>query len=267
MEFHLTKKQAKQAGEWLAPAPEGTVICYEEPLHFRLLPKLMQALQSTKWPYQFHGYYYRLRTNHGLVQEEVPASEYYKIAYRSMQQKYHAAALALESIEVLTKSLTQAYPDLRGTVARTNQPKLRFSHELYTLRSAFASLLFLQRSLLDEFSSLVQFLTGPRAQQFGSFADVMTKCKGENPPDAIPLVLQVHLRDNSEWFWRMRDIRDYIAHHGFVNFNLVESQEGELRFFIHHRFDMLELAREFMSGLDAMLAEIDDAFAKRIAGA
>ena len=267
MEFNLTKKQVKRTGQWLMPPPEGKTICYEEPLHHQLLPKLMQAIQATDWPRQFHGYYYQLKTNHGLVHEEVPASEYYKIAHRAMQQKYHAAVLTLESIEALTSSLAETYPQRRGHVHTTSQPKLCFTHELYALRRDFASLLFLQRSLLDEFASLVQFLPGPRSRQFSSFADLMTKCIGDNPPMEIPTDLQVHMRDNSGWFWRMRDIRDYIAHHRFVHVHLVESPEGGLRFFIHHRLDMLELSREFMAGLNAMLASIDNAFARRVAGA
>lgn len=267
MEFNLTKKQVKRTGQWLMPPPEGKTICYEEPLHHQLLPKLMRALQETKWPQQFHGYYYQLKTNHGLVREEVPASEYYKIAHRAMQQKFHAATLTLESIEDLTSSLAETYPERREEIGSTNQPKLCFTHELYALRRDFASLLFLQRSLLDEFSSLMQFLSGPKSRQFSSFADLMTKCRGDNPPTEIPAELQIHMRDHSDWFWRMRDIRDYIAHHGFVHFHLVESPEGGLRFFIHHRLDMLELAREFMSGLNSMLAEIDTAFAKRVTSA
>jgi len=264
MEFNLTKKQIQRTGQWLTPPPDGNTICYEEPLHHAILPGLMQALNDTKWPYQFHGYFYQLKTNYGLIQEEVPASEYYKIAHRAMLQKYHAATLTLQFIESLISDLAKKYPEVRKTIGKTNQPKLNFNLELYNLRSSFASLLFLQRSLLDEFSSLVQFLSGPKSKQFSSFADLMSKCKGSNPPNEVPPELQVHMRDHSNWFWRMRDIRDYIAHHGFVHFHLVESSNGELRFYIHHRLDMLELAQEFMVGLNDMLAKIDFAYTKRI---
>src|SRR3546814_1752978 len=36
----------------------------------------------------------------------------------------------------------------------------------------------------------------------------------DNPLGEIPTELQLHMKDRSAWFWRMRDIRDYIAHHG-----------------------------------------------------
>lgn len=264
MEFHLTKKQVVRSGQWLLPAPDGETICYEEPLHHEFLPELMRALQETKWPFQFHGYFYRLSTNHGLIQEEVPASEHYKFAWRAMSQKYHGAVLALQSLQSLAGQIARQYPDRRETIGERNQPKLTFSSELYRLRSDFASLLFLIRSLLDEFASLVQFLSGPKARQFSSFADVVTKCKGDVPPPEVPVGLQRHLRESAEWFWRMRDVRDYLAHRGFVHFHLVESPSRELRFYIHHRLDMLELAREFMDGLNVLLAEIDLAYSKRV---
>lgn len=233
MQFHLTKKQNVRKGQWLLPPVEGRTICYEEPLYHQLLPRLMQALQETKWSYQFHGYYYRLTTNKGLIEDEVPASEYYKLAWRSMSQKYHGAALALQSIESIAADLALSYPARRQIVNRTNQPKISFSLELYTLRTSFASLLFLIRSLLDEFASLAQFLTAPNARQFGSFADIVTKCERHEAGvlTEIPKELRSHLAESAEWFWRMRDIRDYIAHHGFVHFNLVESPSGTLCFY------------------------------------
>lgn len=264
MEFHLTKKQAIRKGQWLLPPPAGETICYEEPLHHDFLPRLMRALQETEWPFQFHGHYYRLTTKHGLIQDEVPASEYYKIAWRAMSQKYHGAALAFQSLESLVGQLAKEYPDRRQTIGERNQPKLTFTLELYRLRSDFASLLFLVRSLLDEFSTLAQFLSGPKAQQFRSFADIVAKCKGDKPPPEVPADLQHYLRENSEWFWRLRDVRDYLAHHGFVHFHLVESPSRELRFYIYHRLDMLELAREFMGGLNMLLAQIDVAYSKRV---
>lgn len=266
MEFHLTKKQIVLDGQWLLPAPDGETICYEEPLHHNLLPELMLALQETSWPRQFHGYYYRLKTNNGLIQEQVPASEHYKIAWRAMSQKYHGASLALQSLELVVSQVSRAYPTRRETIGERRQPKLTFSLELYNLRSAFASLLFLIRSLLDEFASLIQFLSGSNARQFSSFADVVTKCKGSAPPHEVPIELQIYLRDSAEWFWRMRDIRDYLAHHGFVDFHLIEAPSRELRFYIYQRLDMLELAREFMDGLNVLLASIDSAYSKRIRG-
>src|SRR3546814_8184189 len=53
----------------------------------------------------------------------------------------------------------------------------------------------------------------------------------DNPLGEIPTELQLHMKDRTAWFWRMRDIRDYIAHHGFVHFHLVESPAGTLQFF------------------------------------
>lgn len=264
MRFNLTKKQVERKGQWLLPPPDGETICYEEPLHHDLFPRLMRALEVTGWPFQFHGYYYQLSTNRGLIHEEIPASEYYKFAWRSMSQKYHGAVLAFQALELLAEQLAREYPMRRDTRGEMRQPNLTFSLELYNLRSSFASLLFLIRSLLDEFASLVQFLSGPKARQFSSFADIATKCEGGIALAEVPAKLQRHLREDSEWFWRMRDVRDYLAHHGFVHFHLVESPTHELRFYVHHRLDMIELAREFIDGFNMLLDQIDGAYAERI---
>ncbi|WP_243285850.1 hypothetical protein [Geothrix terrae] len=197
----------------------------------------------------------------------MPASEHYKIAWRSMSQKYHGAELALQSVESLAANLMREYPNRRETIGERNQPKLSFSLELYNLRSNFASFLFLIRSLLDEFAALVQFLTAPNAQQFKSFADIVKKCRNSTTPSEIPAELHTYIREHSEWFLRMRDVRDYHAHHGFIHLHLVESPSRELKFYIHNRLDMLELVREFKLGFDMLLANIDSAFAKRIRSA
>jgi hypothetical protein len=264
LEFHLTRKQSERAGQWLLPEPEGKTVCYEEPLAVHILPSMMRALQETEWPYQFHGFHYRLRTNSKLIEESVPASEHYKISWMAMSQKYHGTLLAMESLESNVRELCRTYLAKRSHIGDQNQPKLVFTHELYRLRTDFATLLFLIRSNLDQFASLIQFLSGPKARQFSSFADVMTKTAGSSPPPEIPNVLHEHLNHRCHWFWRMRDVRDYIAHHGFVSLHLVESPDQRLRFLIHHRLDLMDLAREFMQGYQLLLALIDHAFAARI---
>lgn len=267
MEFHLTRKQTERAGQWLIPPPVGETICYEEPLHHELLPQLMKTLQSTEWPHRFHGHFYRLRTNSQLIEEFVPASEHYKISLMAMSQKYHGAQLALNSVESIIRDLSESYLSKRTTVGERNQPKLVFSTELYRLRADYSSLLFLIRSMLDQFASLIQFLSGPTAKQFGSFADVMKKAKAGNPLAELPPKLRDYLNTNCEWFWKMRDVRDYIAHHGFVRLHLVEFQSAAIKFYIHDRLDLLEMAQEFMREFQSLLDIIDIYYSERILNA
>lgn len=225
---------------------------------------MMRALQETKWSHQFHGFHYRLRTNSKLIEEYVPASEHYKISWTAMSQKHQGALLALESLETNVRELSETYLARRTFIGEWSQPKLVFNQELYRLRTDFATLLFLIRSNLDQFAALVQFLSGPKAQQFSSFADIMKKAVGANPPSEIPSALLGHLKGHCGWFLRMRDVRDYIAHHGFVSLHLVQSSSKELKFFVHQRLDLLELARDFMQGYQLLLVSIDQAFADRI---
>lgn len=267
MEFHLTKKHSDRQGQWLLPIPEGQTICYEEPLHTHILQLTMCALQESQWAQQFHGFHYRLITNSKLIEEFVPASEYYKISWMAMSEKYHSALITMQSLETNAKELSQTYGTRRTFTGINNQPKLTFTDELYRLRTDFAALLFLIRSSLDQFAALIQFLSGPKAHQFSSFADVMKKVTGNKPAPEIPEQLRIYLNNSCAWFWRMRDIRDYIAHHGFVSLHLVQSPPNELKFFIHHRLDMLDLAREFMNGFQLLLDSIDCSFADHIRSA
>lgn len=264
MEFHLTQKQSVRVGQWTLPQPEGELICYEESPHYRFLPRLLSALEQSKWPLQFHGYFYRLRTNAELIEEFVPASEHYKISWRAMSQKFHGALQTLSSVESIIQELQDSYPLRRTTVGEHNQPMLIFSNELYRLRTDFSTLLFLIRSILDQFASLIQFLSGPKSSQFKSFADIMKKCKRSDVCPEIPPKLHTYLRANGDWFFRMRDVRDYIAHHGFVSLTLMQSPSGNLKFYIHDRIEMLEMAREFMREFRLLLEALDENYSQRI---
>ena len=264
MEFYLTKNPRQRSADVAIVLPEGQTVCYEEPIHSELLPKLLRAIDGSDWPVQFHGHYYCVRARRGLIHDEVPASEYYKFAWRSMSQKYHGAALALRSLEALAAEITRRYPVERSMIGPTSQPKFVFSTELYSLRMTFATEIFLIRALLDELASLVQFLSGPKSRQYRSFADIAQKCGSQSPPAEVPPDLQRFICDDIPWFWRMRDVRDYFAHQGFVQIRVVEHPPLVLRFFFHHHLDVLELAREFMLGLGTLLDNVDTAFALRI---
>lgn len=227
----------------------------------------MNALENTKWPFQFHGYFYRLCTNGKFIEEVVPATEYYKICYRAMSQKCHGVLLALQYVEETTGNLSRSYLARRTTTGAQSQPKLIFTTELYKVRTDFSTLLFLIRSTLDQFASLIQFLSGPKSKPFSSFADVMKecrKCSTANPPPEFPVELFNYLKSCCDWFWRMRDIRDYIAHHGFVSLHLVQSPSNELKFYVHERYDILELAREYTREFQLLLEMIDVRYSKRI---
>ncbi len=267
MEFQLTKRYEEPKGQWSLPVPVGTTICYEEPLRHQLFPQLMAALAETGWPFQFHGYFYQLRTKSNTIEEIVPASEYYKICYMAMSQTYHGALGNLESIDRIVSSLNSSYLQRRKTVLNSTQPKLVFTTELYQLRTEFSSLLFLIRSLLDQFASLIQFLSGPKARMFKSFADLMKKAALDTPPPELDHPLCAFLISNGSWFWQMRDVRDYIAHHGFVHLHLVETTNDELHIYFEQRLDLHALSLEFMGNLKRLLVFLDVHYAKRIKAA
>lgn len=264
MEFNLTKNPKAPRGQYLLDVPSGVTIAYEEPLKNDLFPALKRALSQTNWPMQFNGLYYRLRSNGGFLEECVPAPEYYKLSMRAMSQKYHSFLCNGRNLETLIRHIQEVYQNNLDRFGRSGQPKIRFNMELYELRTELSSFLFHIKALLDQFAALVQFLSGPRANKFASFNDLVKKARKANPPPEIDKKLAVYLAREIGWFSRMRDLRDFIAHHGFIRLQLIETSGGRLELFFHHRIELISLIDECTLGLDDTLNFLDTHFAHKI---
>src|SRR3546814_14017833 len=63
----------------------------------------------------------------------------------------------------------------------------------------------------------------------------------DTPLGEIPTELQLHMKARSALFCRMRDLREYIAHQGFVHFHSVELHDGPLPHFIQHPLNIHDI--------------------------
>ncbi|MEQ1595545.1 MAG: hypothetical protein ABL985_10650 [Casimicrobium sp.] len=264
MEFHLRSNPSDQKWRSELPPLPGLPVCYVESLTVSVLKKLMQTIHSTGWASQFRDKYYALRSKSGVIREEYPATEYYKISERSLSQKFHAIELTFNSLRGRIENATAKYRREMTMFVDSRQPCIEFQSDLYLVRAEFASLLFLMRAALDEFAMLLQFLGGPNTDQVSSFSAVMKRAGKQNSHPAIDAAVAEYFEKHCDWFWQMRDVRDYFSHNGFVSLDLVEL-DGELKIYFNHRLDLVDTAISFKSGLYSLFAFLDSHYAEKIA--
>jgi hypothetical protein len=264
MEFNLSHNDAKAKGQYQLNVPEGQSIAYEEPLYNWLFRETSKAMESTKWPRQFIGRYYRSKSNNGFLEEVVPAPEYYKISIRGMTQKFHGMLCNIKSIKNTCKEISENFEQGKGVSYFNDQPRLKFDMELYNLRSDISSYLFLVRSLLDQFAIILQSFTGPKSQMFSSFSDLMKKIKTESKVIEFDQAFCDYLKNNLDWYWKLKDFRDFIAHHGFITLGLKKQEDGTVKIFLQNRINLIELIDEFQNEIEITLQFFDKHFSQYI---
>lgn len=264
MEFHLSYNDAKAKGQYQLKVPEGQTIAYEEPLYNWLFRETSKAMESTKWPRQFLGRYYRSKSNNGFLEEVVPAPEYYKISIRGMTQKFHGMLCNIESIKNTCIEISKKFEQGNGVSYFNDQPRLKFDMELYKLRSEISSYLFLIRSLLDQFAIILQSFSGPKSKMYSSFTDLMKKIRNESNVIDLDIEFCDYLKNNLEWYWKLKDFRDFIAHHGFITLGLKKQEDGTIKIFLQNRIDLLELIDEFQKEIEVSLQFFDKHFSQYI---
>ncbi len=184
------------------------------------------------------------------------------------QEKMH---LNDSTFGVLTKGSTleikKRFHETRETLTITGQPTFSISDQVYILKSEIASALFTIRSILDSVSTLLQFLYGSKSNQYSSFSDFIKKASGQKTDDSRGRpdnIMEQYIKSNMEWFFVMRDIRDYVTHHGSIDISFYEDQSGSLLICVQNRFDLDALINSITSGLEDFLKFFDDHFASRI---
>ncbi len=116
-----------------------------------------------------------------------------------MSQKYHGMICACKSIQSIASELSRRFKSGIGVTHFENNSRIKFEMELYQMRADLSSYMFLSRSLLDQFSILIQFLTGPKSKLYSSFTDVMKKAKKNPPPDELDSELCNYLKNECSW--------------------------------------------------------------------
>lgn len=112
------------------------------------------------------------------------------------------------------------------------------------------------RATLDTIAGLFQTIYGPRIGQHTSFNGLMRyviseKCVVKDP------VLTDYLVNNMEWFVLLKDVRDYLAHFGAVNFSIKESESGALSIEIFRGIEIDAFVSTVHTGFQDLLSFLD----------
>jgi len=83
----------------------GKVVCFEMPALRSPFPTLSAFLERSSYPRRFWGIDYYVATRGGFIDRMVPASEYYKIAFRSIADELFLLHQSAEAIDTLVKQI------------------------------------------------------------------------------------------------------------------------------------------------------------------
>lgn len=124
----------------------GKDVRYEMPALEPPFPQLASWLGKSLYPRQFWSIGYYVATNNGYIDSIVPASEYYKIAFRSIADELYSVALSIERIANLQIEINEAYKSTREVMPLTGQSSFKASTYAYTLKSELGNFFFVSRS-------------------------------------------------------------------------------------------------------------------------
>jgi hypothetical protein len=192
------------------PDPVGNTVSYSQPLLTNPLHSLPSAIANSTNLQKLAGRTYFLESNYGYISEAVPATEYYKFGLNRIRDNLHAIGICEGRIQNLLIEISHNFE--QNKEQRHNQQySISFEREAYELRTEISNHIFLVRAVLDILSTLFQTVYGPSVGQFSSFGDLLKAIKNEKiqlPDDE----LKNHLCNNIEWFYLLKDVRDYLAH-------------------------------------------------------
>lgn len=244
----------------------GKAIRYEMPSIPYLFLRLTRLIYDSEHRKKFFDISYYLETKNGHLKKLIPASEYYKLAFRAIADKYYFLMVSVERVQEVENELRELYRKDAVVLQATGQRSFQIHEQVYQLKMQITNILFSTRSILDSMATVMHFLYGPSANQFSSFADFVkdvqkTEIKQNR---MIDIEMQNYIQSRMDWFFVLRDLRDYITHYGSIDVSFHEKSEGEMIIVIQDLFELNALVNPIISGLDEFFQFFDEHFANRI---
>lgn len=247
-------------------ADRGQLVRYVMPPMPRAFPALADVLNSTNYRQQYSGIYYYIETKDRRLRRLVPAAEYYKGAFAAIADKQYSLRVGYRRVAELVRRIREAHMATRGSMLRAGQPSFNVSDEVYALKAEVANVLLVSRGALDTLATLMHFLYGPNSRQFMSFVDFvkfLRRTANEHGQSHDPELL-AHITAHLDWFWLLRDYRDFVTHVSSIDVAFYEAAEGTLNIFLDNvtRADLL--TNRAVLGLHEFCEFIDLHFARRV---
>lgn len=134
------------------------------------------------------------------------------------------------------------------------------------LKTELGAFLFATRSILDHLVTLMHYLYGHEGVRYNSFTKFIKGMVREpistRPVDDLPMT--DYLQKNMDWFWLLRDIRDFVTHCGSLEINFFESTNKRLSIYFAYYFELEPFVNDTMNGITVYLEYCDRHFSGRI---
>ncbi|OAQ20038.1 hypothetical protein [Thermosulfurimonas dismutans] len=249
----------------LSPS-RGKLVSYTIPALKDPFPQLRKAILKTRYWERFHHIGYYIETKNGYIRQYFLAGQYYVFNFKYIADKLYSLTLNIERIQKIIKDIQVYYQKTRKILPRTGQPSFNIGDQVYALKSEIAGLLFNVRSIMDSIATMLHFLYGPSSRQFCSFSDYIKYiCKDKHRSGEISDdTMKQYIKNHMEWFFIVRDIRDYVTHVGSIDISFYERGDHYLVTIIQDRFEVEKLLNSIILGLRDFLNFFDNYFANRI---
>lgn len=263
MRFELINSKEKAMSDGIKrtemltfPSISGNTICYHQPLYKQALVKLQSEINGSSALAKLKNRYYKIESNNNYIKEVYPAVEYYKIAFRMIQDNLHTIMMAQDEITKAIKDIEIHFIKEKEYLPE-GQSKISFDKEIYKLRSDLVTFVFSVRAVLDILATLFQTIYGPESGQYVSFNSFQKQLKKDNGAINDKELLK-YIEDNFEWFYLLKDVRDYLAHFGALHFSLKEHTiKPIITLEIFHDMEVLRFVSEVNKGFNNFLVFID----------
>lgn len=277
MRFEIIKDQVrakqlieKHQKEWRKfHDTQGSLVSWSMPALPEPLPKLKEIIFDSEHREKYYNIYYFIETKGKFISHIIPAAEYYKFVFKALAEKIYSLRTSIEKIQSIINSILRLHQKTRTTLPATGQPSFKVIGEVYALKSELATFLFFCRSIMDTLSTLMHFLYGPKSKQFSSFSDFAKYIsrKGSEKETLYDPNLGSYFVSNLEWFWRLRDIRDYVAHTSSVEISFYEDRESKIKIYIENKFEITNFINNSIKGLNEFIQFCDIHFSSYLSKA
>ena len=116
-----SERKRKYVAEKYVWSSFGSIVRYVMPALEPPFPKLSAFLECGLYPRQFWGIDYFIATNNKYIETIVPASGYYKIAFRSIADELYSINQSKTRIDRILDEISTAYRTTREVLPGTNQ--------------------------------------------------------------------------------------------------------------------------------------------------
>jgi len=244
----------------------GNLVSFRMPSYRDSFPKIRQALLESSHNKNFQNIDYYIETKGGNIKILTPASGYYKKAFKSISDMSYTMELSIGRINSILLSIKEQYQKTREVIEKTGQPSIKLNNEIYALKSEISVVLFISRGIFDVLATTVHFLYGPSSCQFISFVDYYKYLRKTASDKVINDPEMLHyIETNMQWFWILRDLRDYVTHVGSFDMSFYEQEDGQFKIYLRDSFrEIVSLLNECLFGMKAYLDFFDEHFSKLV---